>query len=464
MRKTSPLIAALMASVALTACASNSNFASPSVPTPAAYAHASATTTASAASQGHWWTAFGDARLERLVDAVVAKNNDLAAAALRVRKAQLQAGIVSNNLIPQVSGGVDGSSRNSDSGATNGESYSASLAASYEVDLWGKLADQRAAANFEAGATEQDREAAALALTGTTVDLYWQLAYQNQRIATADQSLAYARQTLTLVRSQYGAGAVSAVELNEAEQSVRSQESTLAGLTQDRVETRNALTVLLGGDAWSTDDEPQNLAGVTLPSVSAGLPAQLVARRPDLRAAEQRLRSSLATADAATASLYPSLSLTGSLGGSSTALSSLVANPVSVLGVGIDLPFLNWNRVSLTNKSARTDYEIAVASFRTTLLQAFTDVDNALSARTQLAAQGESLDAALTAATRAEQLYSVRYRAGAVPLRTWLDAQEQRRSAELAVAQNSLERANNQVDLYQSLGGDIAAGATGHAD
>src|SRR5690606_34156558 len=184
----------------------------------------------------------------------------------------------------------------------------------------------------------------------------------------------------------------------------------------------------------------------------------LLGRRPDLRAAELRLRGALAGVDAAKASLYPTLDLTGSLGGASASLTNLLANPVGVLGAGITLPFLAWNQAQLNIGVSEADYEIAVVNFRQTLLSAFTDVDNALSARARLVEQGRSLAASFAAARKAEELYAVRYRAGAVPLRTWLDAQEAARSAENALAQNRQQQFAAQVALYETLGGAPVAG------
>ena len=448
-------LTALLAATTLAGCASSA-FVTPKVQLPAAYPHGAATAPDAdlVARQGRWWTGFGDPQLNQLVEAVLAHNNDLAAAAILVRRAQLQADLAGTELLPQLSGGADATTSRSDNGSTR--SHSASLSASYEVDLWGRLGAQRDAARWEAQATAQDLEATRLTLIGTTIDLYWQLAFLNQRIATAEQSLAYARRTQTLVEAQYRAGQVSGVEIAEAEQSVRSQESTLADLEQQRVETRAALALLLSGPSWSAENEPQVLPANAPPPPPEGQPAELLGRRPDLRAAELRLRSALSSVDATRASFYPTLGLTGSIGGSSSALSNLLANPVATLGAGVTLPFLNFNQARLNIRVSQADYELAVVNFRQTLLQAFTDVDNALSARTQLAAQGVSLDRSLAAARRAEQLYEVRYRAGAVPLRTWLDAQEARRNAEIAQAQNMLERLSNQVAIYEALGGDLA--------
>ncbi|KCB31380.1 outer membrane efflux protein, partial [Bordetella hinzii CA90 BAL1384] len=179
---------------------------------------------------------------------------------------------------------------------------------------------------------------------------------------------------------------------------------------------------------------------------------------PDLRAAEARLRAAVATTDATRASYYPPLTLTGSLGSASDSLGNLLANPVAALGAGLALPFLNWNQMRLNIRISETDYAILVAQFRQTLYQAMSDVENALSARGQLADRARLLQASLDAAREAERLYEVRYRAGAVALRFWLDAQEKRRAAEVAADENRLQRLRNQVQVYQALGGDAAVG------
>ncbi|MCD0505773.1 TolC family protein, partial [Bordetella petrii] len=186
------------------------------------------------------------------------------------------------------------------------------------------------------------------------------------------------------------------------------------------------------------------------------VPADLLGRRPDLRAAELRLRQALAQTDATRASFYPPLMLTGSVGSASTALGNLLQNPVGVLGAGLTLPFLNWNQMQLNIRVSETEYELRVVQFRQALYQAMADVENALSARTQFAEQAGLLEQSLDAARQAEDLYEVRYRSGAVSLRFWLDAQEQRRTAEIERDQNTLDRLLNQVGLYQALGGDVS--------
>lgn len=438
-----PALTLSLTAVLLSGCASA--FTAPGADLPGAYPHATPTGQPVA---GNWWTRFGDARADRLVAAVLARNTDLAAATLSVRRARLQAGLATAALAPQGSGQLSG--ERADDGA---ESYSAQAEVSYAVDLFGKLGAERDAARWEARATTQDLEATSQTLIGTTLQLYWTLAYLNQQIASGEQSLTYVKTAQALVEAQYKAGAVSAVELNEARRSVETQAAELAALNQSRTESRNALTVLLAGQAWPEADEPQTLSEAALPAVAAGVPADLVARRPDLRAAELRLRGALRSVDAARASFYPAITLTASGGGSSADLKDVLANPTAALGVGVTLPFLNFPTLDLNLKVSRLDYEQAVVLFRGTLVQAFTDVDNALSNRQRLAERGAALDAAATAARRTEQLYGARYRAGAVTLRVWLDAQESARSAELSAAANRRDQLVAQATLYQALGG-----------
>lgn len=466
-----PLVLALL----LAGCAgTRSDYQTPAVALPAAWQQSVAPAQAAELPE-RWWRQFNDPALDQLIETALTRNNDLAAAAWRVRQAQLQAGIAATSLAPTLGASVssNASRRLDGDGNATVRSSGATLSASYEVDLWGRVARTRDAAEWAARATQQDLEAAAQALAGTAAGLYWQLAYVQQRLDSGGDSLAYALRTQELVRVQYAAGAVSALELREAEQTVASQRAVLAQLEQLRVETRNALALLMDGPpgvatpgvatpgdealAQLLPSAPTRLPETALPLVAAGVPAELLARRPDLRAAEARLRNVLASGDATRASYYPALTLTGQLGTSSSALLSLLSNPVAALGAGLSLPFLRAREMQLSGELASAQYAEAVTNFRQTLYTALADVENALSARTQLAVQGEQLALQLAAAREAERLYEVRYRTGAAALRLWLDAQERRRSAELAQQQNRLDQRNALATLYRVLGGGVPA-------
>ncbi len=237
-----------------------------------------------------WWTLFHDAALNQLVEQVLARNSDLAVAGLNLQQARLQA------KQSQSQQGI----RIGNAGISTGHQFSLegdgdtargiSLnypGLSYELDLFGKLANQTEAARWEALATEQDLQATAQSLIATTANLYWQLGYLNERYVVAQQNLASTQKTYQLVSAQYRAGAVSGLDLNQAEQALQSQKSTLSQIAQQKVETRTALAVLLHQPVQMLNiNEPQSLAAVRLPNITAGLPAELLSRRPDLRAAE----------------------------------------------------------------------------------------------------------------------------------------------------------------------------------
>lgn len=432
----------------------------PAAPLPAAYVHAPSNASASATPasvQNAWWRSFEDPSLDALIELAIARNPDLAASAVRVRRASLQARRSGAALWPVAGAGVSaGASRPLSGDAPRvTESSSSNLGLSWEVDLFGRLDATRDAARFEALATAQDRDAVFLTLVGSAASLYWQIAFANERIASGEQSLASALRTRDLLEAQYAAGAVSGLERLEAEQSVAGQQAALSELRQTRTEARQALMVLLDG-APAPTAERQTLDATPRLEVAAGLPAELLGRRPDLRAAELRLRGVLASSDAARATYYPALTLTGALGGSSTGLIGVLANPAATLGANLSLPFLNVGAMRLDTEIARTQYQEAVILFRRSLYAALAEVENVLSARVELAEQGEALARARDAAVEAERRYEVRYRAGAIPLRAWLDAQERRRAAELALSANRLARLQNQVTLHQAIGGGLA--------
>ncbi|MBW4056193.1 MAG: efflux transporter outer membrane subunit [Proteobacteria bacterium] len=431
-----------------------SNYTSPHVALPQQWQ--GRTTTGSAiADREQWWKNFNDPVLDELIGRALRTNNDLAAAAIKVRRAQLTSRLTDTNLTPSVSGSANsGISRDLNSN-TDTQTHSVTGTVSYEIDLWGKLAGARDASRWEAEATEVDRQSTALSLIGTTAADYWQIAYLNQLIATSEASIAYAEKTLELVTVKYQAGAVSAVDLVQAQQSVASQRADLTTLLQQRMEARTALTLLFDQAPENSMPERQQLPDSQLPAVKPGLPASLLSQRPDLRAAELRLREYLVNVDTTRASYYPSITLTGSLGSSSTSLANILQNPVAALGAGVVLPFLQWNTMQLNVKISETAYEEAVVNFRQTLYAALGDVEKALSAHDHYEAEGAQRKQALALAQQAEQLAEIRYRAGYTGVQLWLDAQESRRNAENTLAGNRLNRLKNMMTLYQALGGDM---------
>jgi NodT family efflux transporter outer membrane factor (OMF) lipoprotein len=452
----------LFLACALCACAGlRSAYITPETSIPPAWAGQSLNATV--AETGPWWTAFHDPVLGDLVDQALARNNDLAAAAIRVRTARLRSDLTGTNRTPDVSVGGDTSvSRILDTGDISRE-HSVSGSLSYELDLWGKLAAARDAADWEARATEEDRLNTRLSLIGTVAETYWTIGYANERIAQARESIATARTTLALVGARYEAGAVSGLDLAQARQDLARQEADLPALLEELATARITLDLLFDQAPQAPPRvrmaEPGVLPTGELPEVAAGIPAEVLHRRPDLRAAELRLRATLADVDQARADMYPALTLTGSLGSGSVDLKDVLADPIATLGAGLVLPFVQWNTVRLNIKVAESQYEEAVVNFRQTLYAALGDVENALAARERYENERPWLEESLAFARRSEALTGERYRSGAVSLQDWLETRETRRSAEVALAGNRFNRLVSRMGVYLALGGEAAPAA-----
>lgn len=459
-KKLNTLTGLIVASSTLFGCAAvvKTPYHAPSVNIPSQYQYANQNQSRNVNSNTYtdrWWTLFGDTGLNQLVDQVIARNTDLAVAGIAIQQARLRAGLTANQQGLRTSSSVStGQTIDLNSGNDNSQGLSVNAGLSYELDLFGKLARQTEASRWEALATEQDLQATAQTLVGTTARLYWQLAYLNESLATAKQSLQTSETLYRLVNSQYQAGAVSGLDLTQAEQAVQSQQANLSQIQQSLVETRTAIAVLLHIPLQQLNlQEPQRLPQIRLPEIASGLPADILSRRPDLRAAELRLRETLATKDATVASYYPSISLTGGLGASSTSLTQLIKNPILTLGANLSLPFLQYNDMKKDIAISQLDYEKAIIEYRQTLYQAFGDVENALSARTELSKQVQLQQRNLELAEKVERLTDVRYRNGAVALKTLLDQQQTTRTARLSLVDTKQSQYNAYVTLMQALGG-----------
>ena len=421
------------------------HFQSPVLDTPARYAHALAGETQGVVS-ADWWRALGDPGLDAAVSRALASNRDLALARLRIRAADLTAKLAGRDQWPTLSGDLSGQRISSAS------AYSANLAITFDPDISGSLTATTAAAVATARAVGEDAGAARIALIMATCDLYWDIGFTHQQLTTGRQTLSDQQRILNLVGAQRTYGLVSSVEVAEAEAAIAQQETALSALEQHLVEDRAAMAILTGLPSSMVIEEPQTLAAVLPPEPPAGLPADLLSRRPDLRAAELRLRATFETGEAVRASLYPDIVLTGAGGAASPALARLFDHPVGSLLVAVSLPFLDAPRHRLNNGIALANEEIAELGFRTAVAQALADVDNALSRRTRLLEQRKSLAVGAAASARAEALYAVRYRSGAVALRVWLEAQQNRRTDQLALDANLLALLQTLAALNAALG------------
>lgn len=401
------------------------------------------------------WQDFADPKLRRWLQRVMANNNDVALAVLRLYQAQLTAEKTAAGQAPGLKATLSGSQRRALSTADSwSQTGTTNLSTSYELDLWGKLARQREVADWEKQASEQDLMSARLLLLASASKNYWQLGFINQQRIVARQRIENAERTLKLVDSRYQAGKVGFLDKVTAEKNLLEQKKNYLQVQNERRRLLNQQSLLLGAPPGSDVEDPTPLSQSRLPGIRAGISVKVLHNRPDVRAKEYRLRKALNEMDSKRLEYYPSFSLTGQLGTSSATLVKLLSQPLATLGASLSLPFLEWRTMGINNQLARNNYQQQAIEFTQVLYKAMADVDNALTQRSELMARQQQLQALLTLARKAERLTEIRYRQGKIALNFLLDAQEQRLSAELAIEENLLKQYENLAQIYLELGGE----------
>ena len=434
-------------------CVNHSTFTAPKTDVPTHWQPSNATN-AQQAITSQWWTQLNDPTLDHLIARALKTNNNLILAALTLKKARLNAGLDERALYPDLSSTTSAQRTKSLDNGNSTPNFSTSLNLNYEVDLWRKLARQKDASAWAAMASQEDLEATAQSLVATTAQLYWQVNYLHQRLALSQENKKAAQAILKLVNSQYSHGAVSRLNVLEAKRNLAGLEATHSSLVQQFIESRNALAVLFNQAPKAMTLPLTPLPTGELPKINAGIPAQLLKRRPDVKAALFQLKSALAAKDATDAAFFPQLNLTGALGSSSDQLSHLLSNPIGTLGASLTLPFLNWNQMQIQRDLSDVNYQTAIVNYRQTLYAAFEDVNNALSSRINLRIQQDKLQQQFDNAAEAESIYLSQYENGAIGINDLLDAQENARNAKAALLENRYNQLVNLATVYQSLGGN----------
>ncbi|CAI2100418.1 Cation efflux system protein CusC precursor [Serratia fonticola] len=404
----------------------------------------------------HWWDNFEDPQLSMLIGRALTSNNDLAIAGIQLQQARLAAGLTDTNLTPDVS--VTGSANNSKNlrnNTTPTESYSTTLSLSYELDLWGKLARAREQSQWQVEATEQDRQNTALTLIGNTAQYYWQIANLNQKIKQQQTGLEISQQTLALVQSRYASGAAGQLDLLQAKQSLLNRENAYRTLQQQREENRNALAILFNRSPTDRQAERSSLDINQDVPIAKVLPVEVIARRPDVKAAEGRLRAALAGSDVQRLSFYPSLSLAASLGSASSIFSQWFSDPVRTLGANAALPFVQWNTVQLTIEKSDLDVKQAAIVFRSQVYNALADVDNAMSQRLSYQQQKINQQQNLQLSLQRLVLARSQYQAGAVSFQSLLDAEDDLLTIETNLSDLQYNYLNATMKLWLALGGGV---------
>jgi NodT family efflux transporter outer membrane factor (OMF) lipoprotein len=425
-----------------------------------------------------WWRGFGSDELDALILAAKDSNLDIGMAAARVEQAEAQMRSTSSSLWPQLNLGFDasrtgpldagaaakesGSGSGSSGGASGSSStsldrnsFGLSLSASYEVDFWGRNRSARNAALEALRASVFDQQTVALTATTTVATTYLQILSLRDRIAIADNNLANARDVLNVVTAKAKLGAVSPADLAQQTGVVAAQEAALAPLEQQERENIHALAILLGRNPEDLSIKAHSLDTLAVPPLATGLPSELLTRRPDIAKAEADLAGADADVVAARAAMLPTVNLSGALSLETAVLSTLfgpAGAAYSVAGSVMQTIF-DGGKLAADADVAEAQRKELVLSYRSVIITAFSEVENALVAIRALDRQYVLQQVQVEQADKAFRIVSARYKGGSDDLITLLDAQRTLFDAQDSLGQLRLQQLQAVVTLYKALGG-----------
>ncbi|HYC43364.1 MAG TPA: AdeC/AdeK/OprM family multidrug efflux complex outer membrane factor [Noviherbaspirillum sp.] len=463
----------LLAAAVLSACSLAPVYDRPDAPIPTTYP-AEATPQggqiAYVTADNGWREFFQDPRLQALIEAALVHNRDLRVAALRIEEARAQYNITGADMLPNIAGAASGS-RSRTSAATSptgtsivGTGYQVGLSLSaFELDFFGRVRSLNDAALSQYLATEEARRAAHISLVAEVAKAYLSQRALSEQEELARRTFASREFAYKLAQQRFEVGASSALDLRQNEILVQSARASLATLQRQRGQALNALTLLVGRPL---NDLPQALPLSSQGIVSelpAGLPSDLLVRRPDIRATEQRLKASNANIGAARAAFFPRISLTAGIGSASGELSGLFDAGTRTWSFvpQLVLPIFDAGRNRATLSIAEVRKDIAVADYEKAIQVAFREVADALVARAAIDEQIDAQARVLEAQRERLKLAELRYQNGVASALELLDAQRELFSAEQTLVQARLLRLTNAVDLYRSLGGGLKETSTG---
>lgn len=404
-----------------------------------------------------WREFFADERLETLIESALANNREMHVALAQIELARGFYRIEDANRLPTGVARAEASTRRS--GGETIDRYSIGVGVSaFELDFWGRVRNLSEAARADYLATIEGQRAFRLILIREVASTYLFSLELAERIELAEATVASRVAGLEIARVRLEAGVTSALEFRQAETLLTQAEAQLAGLRLAKARNDNALGVLVGGPVEAPLPSPLPLEQqVNGEEIAAGLPSELLVVRPDIIAAEERLRASRADIGAARAAFFPSITLTGDAGFASTELSDLFGSDGLTWGFGpaVTLPIFNRGRLRGNLAVAEANESIAVARYELAIQTAFREVADALAGRRFLAEQIAAQERGTLAQREIAELARIRYREGAVRYLEVLDAERNLFAAEQALLQLRRAWADNLVALYVALGGGI---------
>ncbi|NKF24167.1 efflux transporter outer membrane subunit [Solimonas marina] len=472
MQRTLPPLGAIAAGLALSACSMAPKYIVPPVPLAEQYKEAAGQKDWQPAqpgdtiSRGSWWQAYGDSTLDRLADQLERNSPDLAAALARYEQSNAYYQQTRSAYFPSLSlGGQYQPNRGSDMRPPSGNSNryydndSLGLAASYELDLWGRVRNTVKAGRADLAAAAADLESAHLSLRAELVDDYLQLRGTDQTVQLLTDTVDAYQRALELTQTRRQGGIGSGLDVARAQTQLKSAQAQLATTQAQRAVLEHAIAILVGASP-STFSIAPDTTGLTLPNVPTDVPSTLLQRRPDIAAAERRTAAANAAVGVARAAWFPSLTLGGTVGYSSYEGSDWfqASNLFWSIGPTLAVDLFDGGKRKAQVRQARAALDEAGASYRSTVLNAFAQVEDNLSKLDHYRDAAAQEDEAVKAAKQAVEYSTIRYREGVVNYLEVTTAQTAALEAQRAQVTINTDRLRASVALIRALGGGWKVG------
>lgn len=464
-----PLVLCAVFAIFCTGCTVGPNYKRPDVAVPASFRAPEPVTSTQGDSLANlmWFDVFKDEQLASLIRTALEHNFDLRVAVARVDEARANLGIVRSNQFPNF--GAQGGAyitRLSRDGSTplpaavlltqNRNFGAATLdLLSYEIDIWGKLRRATESARASLLSAEENRKAVITTLISDVATAYLTLRELDYTLQISERTLQTRQQSLELTQSRQKGGVSTLLDLRQAQQLVDTAAQTIPGIQQQMEQTENLIRLLLGESPGTVMRGKDFMSQGLPPEVPPGLPSELLERRPDIRAAEDTLIAANAQIGVAKAAYFPTLSLSGALGGQSTQLAALFAGPNTIwaLAPQVTQPIFTAGRLKSNVRLAEAQKEEALVQYERTVQTAFYEVSNGLIAHQRVRESREEQEALVEALRDRLRLAYIRYRGGVDTQLDALDADRDLFQAELDLAQIRLNESLTVVQLYKALGG-----------
>lgn len=408
-----------------------------------------------------WWQVFGDPVLHGFVNRALAGNYDLQAAVARIEQARAQVGVTASELYPQLGyEGIAERQRQTLTGSdhTTFNLFAGTLNAAWEIDLWGRIRRSTEAARAQFLASREAYHGVVVTLVSDVAANYLQLLELDRELAIAHESADTYRRTLDVFTQRYLGGTDTKLSTARAEANLQSSIASVAALQRQIAQREHALTVLLGTNPGPIE-RGTPLVEQVAPVMPPGLTTDLLQRRPDIREAEQTMISANAQIGVAVANFFPTIGLSALYGGSGSDIGDVVKGSANIWNIAADVsgPLFQGGRLIESYHAQQAFWDEAIAKYHATILQAFSDVADALAAQARLAEQRMAQEAQVAALREAMELSLDRYRTGLSNYLEVLDAQELLYPAETSLAQTQRDQLLAVVNLYKALGGGWSA-------